>query len=59
MKALDVARLFSEAFKQLGELAKHSPAEADGLAQQIVAHLRSSRPLAFQLDTAPVSKVEL
>ena len=49
-----VAQQLAAAFQALGELAKYEPAEADAIAQQVVAHLRSSRPLAFQLDTARV-----
>jgi hypothetical protein len=53
-----VARLLREAFAALGELAKRSPGEADAIAQQIVGHLRSSQPTAFQLDTQPLLRVE-
>ena len=52
-----VAQQLAAAFQALGALAKYEPAEADAIAQQVVAHLRSSRPLAFQLDTAPVPRV--
>lgn len=53
-----VAQKLREAFAALGELAKRSPGEADAIAQQIVGHLRSSQPSAFQLDTQPFLRID-
>lgn len=53
-----VASKLREAFAALADLAKRSPGEADAIAQQIMSHLRSSQPSAFQLDTQPLLRVE-
>lgn len=57
--ALDLSRIFAQAFAQLTELAKSSPGEAAFLAQHVAAHLRSSFPASFMLDTGPVPRIEL
>jgi hypothetical protein len=56
--AAALARTFQLAFAQLTELAKTSPGEAALLGQHIAAHLRSSLPQSFLLDTGPVARLE-
>jgi len=53
-----IAREFARAFQGLAELAKTSPGEAAMIGQHVAAHLRSSMPQSFLLDTGPVTRVE-
>lgn len=51
-----LARQFAQLFMALSELGRTEPAEAALIGQHIAAHLRSSLPQSFLLDTGPVPK---